>query len=194
MAIVARAPRTLVTDEIIKITNAKIGPGAYNDFLNRSMDREVQKKNYAPFNSTAIRNADGLSNEKKVTPGPGDYLTTLKPREKVIKVNNEEIRITEELKPQGVFRSKTNRFQSPKAASDLPGPGAYDFVEDKFGSNVNKKLRGKREKDDTISSSKSIVQEILSTRISVPSIPTQHRSYGYYESEGETMFFFFVRN
>jgi hypothetical protein len=192
MAIVTRASRVLVTDEIIKITNPRVGPGAYDDSINKSMDRGIQKRNYAPFNTTANRSPEDLSGNNKVTPGPGDYLMTLKPREKVIKINNEEIRITEELKPQGVFRSKTNRFQSQKEFTDLPGPGAYDFVEDKFGSNIKKKLRAKRDDDESFSNSKAIVQEILNTRISVPSIPTQQRSYGYYESESKLSNYKFI--
>ena len=116
MAFVYKAERGPLEDKLMN----ELGPGEY-----QGPNVYKIKKAFAPFNSTASR--QNRQKTKLITPGPGSYqIQRDSTQEKVLVSSlNQEIKIIEVPKQNGVFKSGSKRFQfnTNKEMEKVPGPG-----------------------------------------------------------------------
>nr|XP_015195799.1 PREDICTED: sperm-tail PG-rich repeat-containing protein 2 isoform X2 [Lepisosteus oculatus] len=96
------------------------GPGAYNLF-NYGVAQESLKKAYLEttrkggFGSTACRTPAFVTKHEAMLPGPAEYQVKSTVEERYKKHHS------------AVFRSATERLQTPLIAKDTPPPGTYDI-------------------------------------------------------------------
>ncbi|XP_050965225.1 sperm-tail PG-rich repeat-containing protein 2 isoform X1 [Labeo rohita] len=147
-----RAPR--FTHLTLSGTTSEIGPGSYNISGSLSGKRD----SYAPFLSLSSRESGFLGSASGLlSPGPGQYNSDIT-RKHILGGNS--------------LQNRSKRFDD--VVSDVPGPGAYNVIND--ASPVGKKATNPEK------SPKAIPKAVrLLLNPDAPSIPSPGQAFGYEE-------------
>ncbi len=160
MAFVNRSARNLNAAPSSEATPPNLGPGSYQ----KPSTIHKSRLALAPFSSSADRGMDeNFFAHGERGPGPGEYLAH-KPVEIPGPMNTVNCS----------FVSKVPRFSDRKSVTEL-GPGHYIGIESTLKLKRKKIVAGKQ---------KSPAKEISNdpTKVTAPSIPARHQSFGYEES------------
>ena len=105
---------------------------------------------------------------------------------------NQEIKIIEVPKQNGIFKSGTVRFDANKEADKVPGPGQYK-VEGDMVKPLNPNLQLNHGAPERPSASKQVLQILKgqkagsNSQLIIPSVPSKVHAFGYSEMDNNKL-------